>query len=522
MAKLAGTNPDTLLTEILDIATRGARRIAFAHGWRRVTICMLAGVLAALALAPFYAIPGVLLGVTLLIWVIDGLDEGLKGAFEALLAGAAFGLGFFGVALYGFWLSSVEGLVLLAWASLFPAFAVLTAHRFWTVGPERGLTLAIVLTASEWCRGHFFGGLPLALTGAMWAELPYMLQITAWIGVYGLSLVTLAAASAVAGCLPNPSFSHNAAGHKPHLTLWWLSVALGVVLLIFFFGLWRVSGVGVSSANDIFVRIVTTPEGVCDIDPEDLRREPALSGDDLVYEEFSILIVPGPACGTGFLSEQAGGTEIVSAWIEKDQVAVVQSARRARLGGIYDALHVIDSDGEIRATYDRSHGLPFGLAQQHPLHPDAAIFLGAGPRTYAPSDVPEFSLLLGVDVTASGNVVDRTKRPAWLLSLSDDRNALPGARKQFVDAARLRAVEEGLPVVRAAAGRPSVVFDAYGRKTTGREAQQSGVLDLALPVPLTSTIYSKIGDLAVLLALLSAGGLAYGISRWRLPSIRAA
>ena len=522
MANPTGPHPNTLLNEFSDMAIRGARRIAFAHGWRRLGLACVAGVLAALALAPFYAIPGVVLGMTLLVWVIDGLDEGLKGAVEALSAGAAFGLGYFGVAFYGFWLADPVGLALVGWASVFPAIAVLAAHRLWTAGPERGLTLAVALSGAEWCRGHLFGGLPLALIGPIWAEIPQMLQITAWIGVYGLSLITFAVSSAIAGGLPNPSFAGHGSSDKTHLILWWPGAAMGVLLLVFFAGLMRLSGEALPATGQTFLRIVTAQEGVCDLDPADLQRNSSLPERNLKYSDFSMLIIPGPSCGTGFLSEREGGTDIVAAWIEKGQVAVVQSARRARQGGVYDALHVIDVEGQIRATYDRSHGLPFGLGPKLSAHPAAPVSLGGGPRTYAPSDVPEFGLLVGIDVAASGAVVDRAKRPAWLLNVSDERGAVSGTQKQFVDAARLRAVEEGLPLVRGAAGGMSIVVDAYGRMVGGSGAHQSGLLDLALPAPLPPTFYARIGDLAALLAMLCAGGLAYGIAKWRLPSVRAA
>ncbi len=521
MANPTGSTPDTLFDEVLDVAIRGARRIAFVHGWTRLALSGGAGMLAALALAPFYAIPAILVSITLLIWLIDGLDEGLKGVLEALAAGAAFGLGYFSVAFYGLWLSSPLGLVLVAWASLFPALAVLVAHQFWTAGPERGLTLAIVFTAAEWCRGHFFGGLPLALVGSVWAETPHMLQIAAWVGVYGLSLLTLAVASAIAGCLPNPSFAYHGPGQHMRLTLWWPAAALAAMGLVFLAGLWRLSGDTASASDQTIVRIVTAPEGVCDLDPADLQRKSTLPTNNFDYSRVSMLIIPGTPCGPGFLSERPGGTEIVSAWIKENQVAVVQSARRARQGGLYDALHIIDVEGEIRATYDRSHGLPFGFGPAHATHPTVPIFLGAGPRTYAPSDVPEFGLLVGIDVAASGDVVDHTKRPAWLLNLSDEKDAFPGTRKQFADAARLRAVEEGLPVVRGAAGGISVVFDAYGKTVIGSDGHQSGIIDTALPAPLPATFYATTGAISVLLSLICAAGLAYGISRWRLPSVRA-
>ena len=252
MANATGSQPDTLLSEILDAAIRGARRIAFAHGWRRSTLAVCGGVLTAFALVPFHVIPGVLLGITLLIWLIDGLDEGWTGAFEAFLTGTAFGVGYFSVAFYGLWLTDLDGLVLIAWASLFPAIAVLIAHQVWTVGPERGLTLAIVLSGAEWCRAHVFGGLPLALVGSVWAEIPPMLQITAWVGVYGLSLITLAGASAIAGGLPNPSFTGHGRAKLAPFSLWWPAATLGTLLLVFLIGLWRLPGEVADPANQTY------------------------------------------------------------------------------------------------------------------------------------------------------------------------------------------------------------------------------------------------------------------------------
>jgi apolipoprotein N-acyltransferase len=117
------------------------------------------------------------------------------------------------------------------------------------------------------------------------------------------------------------------------------------------------------------------------------------------------------------------------------------------------------------------------------------------------------------EIIFPGAVVDPSRRPAWLLNLTNDTwfGDTPGPRQHLLQSA-LRAVEEGLPVVRAANSGISAIIDPYGRIAESLPLGVSGILDGALPQALSATIYARYGDLVFLvsaaaLAVISGAGV---------------
>jgi apolipoprotein N-acyltransferase len=137
---------------------------------------------------------------------------------------------------------------------------------------------------------------------------------------------------------------------------------------------------------------------------------------------------------------------------------------------------------------------------------------GPGPRTVTLPGLPPASPLVCYEAVFPGEVVDPAHRPDWLLNVTNDAwYGFTSGPFQHFAIARTRAVEEGLPLVRAANNGISAVVDPYGRVPNLLPLDAVGVLDAALPRPLPPTLYSRIGDtgfLALLLALVALTAVA--------------
>src|SRR5215468_2248374 len=209
--------PDTSLLRILPGSRvdtpvcRLAHRVASTSGWRRYALAFAFGVCATAALPPVDLTPLLLVAFPGLLW----LDDGSAGPWASFRLGYAFGFGFFVSGLY--WISGALfvdiatfwWLVPIAAFGLPAAFALYTGAAFLIVnitsrylrlsGAARVFGFAIAWTAAEWIRGHAFTGLPWNLIGSTWSGgFPgalAILQCVAWIGIYGLSFVTILAAS---------------------------------------------------------------------------------------------------------------------------------------------------------------------------------------------------------------------------------------------------------------------------------------------------------------------------------------
>src|SRR6266566_3299346 len=168
---------------------RLSHRLATLSGWQRYSFAFLLGVCATATLPPVDLTPLLLVAFPGLLW----LDEGSSGPWASFRLGYAFGFGFFVSGLY--WIAGALlvdiGLVLLA--------TNLVTKHLRLPGLARVFAFAIAWTVGEWVRGHAFTGLPWNLIGYAWSGgFPgaiVMLQSVAWIGIYGLSFLTILAAS---------------------------------------------------------------------------------------------------------------------------------------------------------------------------------------------------------------------------------------------------------------------------------------------------------------------------------------
>ena len=137
---------------------------------------------------------------------------------------------------------------------------------------------------------------------------------------------------------------------------------------------------------------------------------------------------------------------------------------------------------------------------------------GPGPRTIAIPGLPPVSPLICYEIIFPHQVVDRSERPKWLLNVTNDAwfGVSSGPYQHFASA-RVRAVEQGLPVVRAANTGISGVVDAYGRVRARLGLGRRGVVDAALPAALDDlTPYARWGDLTLLALIVVLGYVSFG------------
>ncbi len=182
-------------------------------------------------------------------------------------------------------------------------------------------------------------------------------------------------------------------------------------------------------------------------------------------------------------------------------------AKDGRIYRAYNSVYVIDHDGTILSVYDKVHLVPFGeyLPFQSILEKIGLTQLTKVPRRVhrrRPSSrggytrAPKFLPLVCYEIIFPGEGVPRgLDRPDWLLNVTNDAwFGISTGPYQHLQQARIRAIEEGLPLVRAANSGISAVADPLGRIVGSLSLGVEGVLDAGLPAKVEPTLYSYMGD----------------------------
>ncbi len=518
-----------------------AGRIGRLRGWRRGLAAFGFGAVAAAAQPPVLAIPCLAAGFAGLAWLLKGA-RGRRGAFAD---GWVFGAGYFAAGLY--WVSNallVEA-SRFAWMippavlglsfglALFSGLATVAVHLAHPRRREDSLRddmlgiclLAAAWTGAEWLRGWMFTGFPWNPVGAVWTGTLPVLQTAAWTGVYGLSLVTVHAAGALS-VLATP------ARHR------WPAALSGVAALAALgaAGALRLEGAPAGDADGVRLRIVqpNVPQRE-KIRPElrlaSFARLAAMSGEG---GGATHVIWPESAVPLSMLLDERHRSLLRRA--TPPGGLLITGAVRTRRGtdgrlAAWNSVVVVDDRGNVAGVYDKHHLVPFGeyvpLRAVLPVDrvaPGAVDFSrGPGPRTLDLAGLPPFSPLVCYEAIFPGAVVDGSRpRPAWLLNVTNDAwfGTSSGPHQHFA-AAQMRAVEEGLPMVRAANTGISGVVDAHGRVVRRLGLGTRGTIDAGLPPP-TETLYGRLGDGPALLAALLIFGAGSATNARRKREVREA
>jgi apolipoprotein N-acyltransferase len=177
----------------------------------------------------------------------------------------------------------------------------------------------------------------------------------------------------------------------------------------------------------------------------------------------------------------------------------------------------------LLGTSDKFHLVPFGeyLPFEDTLRSigiteiaaNTGFSSGPGPQTFSVPGAPPVGPLICYEVIFP-QAVTGDPRPSWLVNMTDDSWFGPNAGPmQHLLIARVRAIEEGLPIVRAANSGISAVIDSYGRLRTRLDLGLRGFIDDDLPVALPLTPFARYGDIIMLaLFLISAGAALWPLS----------
>ena len=487
---------------------------AASHGGLRAALAFLLGALATAAMPPVSFTPVLLVSFTGLAWLLDGA----RGWRRAALDGYLFGFGFFTTGLYWTanalltdpvrfgWLVPFAVFGIPAILAPFPAAGVVLSRLLWRPGPGRILALAVGWSATEFARGVLFTGFPWNLIGYTWTWSDAVLQTTAAFGVYGLGFFTVLVAASPAALASDASTFRK----------WMPAGAAAVSLaLVFAAGMARLSSANDATVPDVTLRIVQA--NIAQPHKWDEQRRA-----DNIERILTLAAAPDLEAVTHIVLPETA----IPAFLDLDEDL------RARLGALlppggllltgvprtelpapdepaqlWNSIQVLDPSGRIAATYDKAHLVPFG--EYVPFRPVlGALGLGTivpgttdysagpGPRTLAVPGLPTFSPLVCYEVIFPGAVVTAGERPRWLLNVTNDAwyGNSSGPHQHFA-MARVRAVEEGLPLVRAANTGISGVIDAYGRIRARLGLGETGVLDAPLPAALARpTWYARGGN----------------------------
>jgi apolipoprotein N-acyltransferase len=228
--------------------------------------------------------------------------------------------------------------------------------------------------------------------------------------------------------------------------------------------------------------------------------------------DANILIWPESAFPF-FLTREADAMAQIADFLPSGTVLITGSVRApdsppgARITRAYNSIYVIDHDGSVLSVYDKLHLVPFGeflpfqglmekLGFQQLTKVIGGFIPGTRRRVMDIPGAPRALPLICYEAIFPGNVADRNDRPGWIVNLTNDGwFGISTGPYQHLQQARLRAIEEGLPVVRAANTGISAVIDSAGRNVARLGLGIEGVLDAGLPAALPPTVYARIGDI---------------------------
>ena len=496
---------------------RWAESLGRLQSWRRWAVALVSGVVAAAALPPTGLVFLLVPAFCTLLWLI-----GTNNIRAAAVVGWWFGLGFFAASFY--WVASaflveaerygwlapfaVFGLaaVMAVYTALATALTQLISQRIRLNDWARTLTLAGVWTFTEWLRGELLTGFPWNLIGNIWVVSDPMLQSAAWVGVFGLGLVTVAAASL-------PAVLSSGTSRRQ-----WAMALSGIIVLALMAGggVVRLNSAKIADIDGVRLRLVQPnipqhlkwrPNKRLDHVRRQLTmsRQPPSAGKPPTHVIWAETAVPYNLFADRQLQKSIGTVA------PKDGLVITGAPRGEREPGagqkLWNSAHAISPAGNIVATYDKKHLVPFGeyvpmrsVLKFSKLTAGRLDFSsGTGPRVLDLSGLPPVAMLICYEVIFPDEILGKdqnTPRPGWLLNITNDAwFGVTTGPHQHLAAARLRAVEHGLPLVRVANTGISAIIDPYGRTNITMALGEAGVLDGNLPKALDPTIFSRFGTL---------------------------
>ena len=494
-------------------------------------IAIVAGAVSATAFAPLDWWLAGLVCVAILL----RLTHEAPSLSQALLRGWLFGLGHFAVG--NNWiqhafefqdkmppaLGYVAVVLVALYLAVYPAMAMGLAWR--VRAPDRpDFSFVLVATSawivSEYLRGVLFTGYPWNPLGVMWLPLSGVAQLAAWIGTYAMSGLVVMGAGAL--------YLASLRAWRP-LAVYAAAMSAAALLLA--------PGTTPPAPGTPLVRVLQPNIGQ-ETTLDGTRAEKSLAASVRLSNDRQTILPGGPVPRLIVWPEGA-----VDYWIEdgyppewygkadpriirqtiamtlgpRDMALIGGNALLFRKGTQLDAaansVFAIDSAGAIRGRYDKAHLVPYGeyLPMRAILEPIGLSRLVAGEIDFAPGpgprtlDVPGFGkvgIQICYEIIFSGQTVDASNRPAILFNPSNDAWFGAWGPPQHLAQARMRAIEEGLPILRSTPTGISAIIDAHGGIVAAAGMGQARAIEAPMPNALPPTLFARFGNWLALIAVI--------------------
>ncbi|MBL8895261.1 MAG: apolipoprotein N-acyltransferase [Rhizobiales bacterium] len=508
------------------------------RGWQRFFIALSAGALAGLALPPLDIWPTLFAAFPVLVWLIDGLP--MRRPLTAFATGWAFGAGYFSVCLYWvgaaflvdastyLWMMPFAVGALAGGMALYWGVAVAVANFVWRPGLSRLLLLAVAVATVEWLRGHLMTGFPWAAPGLAVIGMDGLAQLASLVGMTSLTLLIVLWAA-----LPALLFERDLARREAMLAI----ILFALLPAAWGWGAWRLAQAQEKTVAGVMIRIVQPNipqgekwlEGNADTIFGTLLE---LSTEGGAEKRFSHIIWPESAVPFYF-EESTEARDIIGAMLGERGILITGGLRRDRSAEgerrVFNSIMGFDGAGNLILSYDKWRLVPGGefLPLEWLLKPmgfrkvvtvPESFNAGQGPKTAPVAGAPDAGFLICYEVIFPDGLIDPEHRPGWIVNVTNDgwfgRTSGP---YQHLAQVQLRAIEQGVPVIRSANSGISAVVDPYGQVIQSLPLGERGVLDTALPVSLEPPPYSRVGDLILVVVAGLAIAMVVGLSlihRW--------
>jgi len=463
----------------------------------------IAGAASALAMPPigaFFILPFSL-------YVFIHFIYGANNLKKSFIYGWVFGAGYFIFGLY--WISYALFVDIEVWwwvlplsliiaptiFALYYGFVPLLSNRY-----KSNKTLYVISTCTslaliEWIRGHAFTGFPWNLFGYTWYTLFPITQVSAYVGIYGLTLLTLIWSSTF--LIDNKKVKYAIAA----------SFIISLVL-----GVYRLHNAPIDNYN-MSVRIVqpNIPEEE-KWDPykkyDNMKKLLNLTGAENTTEAPIKFVIWPETAALYRLNNSSTMVKITTDALPKGSIGIFGSMNTdEEAKQFYNSISVVKKNKGIINTYNKHHLVPFGeyipfrkYLDLTPIANGIAMIgdftKGDGAHTIKIDDtLPSFSPLICYEAIFPSEVTTKQPRPDFLVNATNDAwYGISAGPYQHFENVRMRSIEEGLPLIRAANTGISAMFDAYGRITAELPLSYEGKIDVLLPKAIAPTLYSKYKD----------------------------
>ncbi|MGY5807066.1 apolipoprotein N-acyltransferase [Rhizobium sp. LEGMi198b] len=515
-------------------------KVILVWGFKRAFLAIVAGAIGVLALPPFGFFAAMFVSFTLLVWLLDGAAAGPDSGFlgrlwPAFAIGWLFGFGYFVAGLWWLghallidadafaWALPLAILGLPAFLAIFYGVAAALARLLWSDGMGRIAALAFAFGLLEWLRSFLFTGFPWNAIGYGAMPIPLMMQSAHVIGVLGVTVLAVFV-------FASPALLGTRQGRVPGIGL-----AVLIAAAHFGYGYYALSlpappASGGKTAPVVrIVQPAIDQEAKMDTDADraaifdkhlSLSVQPPINGgkrpDIIVWPETAVPFI---------LTDNQDALTRIADQLDDDQILITGAVRVEDMGpGLepryYNSIYVIDGRGQIIGASDKTHLVPFGeyvpfenilgyLGIQNVIELPGGFSAAASRQLLTlPSGVKLYPLIC-YEIIFPNEMTPEIQQANAILNVTNDAwfGDTPGPYQHFLQA-RVRAVEQGLPLIRSANTGVSAYVDAHGRLISGIDFNEQGFVDATLSSATVSPIDDRIRNAYFWLAIGVVGIIA--------------